>query len=176
MIKLVLGSACAKVCGLPEGMLADSGRAQCARFEPGCDTTGWCVCGWQAVPSLIWWEVRRKDFAENMIHHFATLGLIIYSYQVKCVDGALRSHVFVDMSGSLAICMACFQLCASCPVPAAFLNDLFWELAWHGSLHWSQSLACSMTSPSDNHLQSSVLTEPADRLHAKPVARLCRAP
>ncbi|KAK9813659.1 hypothetical protein WJX73_002155 [Symbiochloris irregularis] len=37
----------------------------------------------QAVPSLIWWEVRRKDFAENMIHHFATLGLIIYSYQVN---------------------------------------------------------------------------------------------
>ena len=37
----------------------------------------------QAVPSLLWWETRRKDFAENMLHHFATLGLIIYSYQVK---------------------------------------------------------------------------------------------
>lgn len=39
----------------------------------------------QAVPSLIFWEVRRKDFWESMAHHFATLGLIVYSYHVKCV-------------------------------------------------------------------------------------------
>lgn len=38
----------------------------------------------QAVPSLVFWEVRRKDFWESMAHHFATLGLIVYSYQVKC--------------------------------------------------------------------------------------------
>ena len=37
----------------------------------------------QAVPSLIFWEVRRKDFWENMAHHIATLGLITYSYHVK---------------------------------------------------------------------------------------------
>lgn len=43
----------------------------------------WVVMGLQAVPSLIFWEVKRKDFWENMAHHFATLGLIIYSYHVK---------------------------------------------------------------------------------------------
>lgn len=37
----------------------------------------------QAVPSLIFWEVRRKDFWEQMAHHIATIGLITYSYQVK---------------------------------------------------------------------------------------------
>ncbi|KAK9821601.1 hypothetical protein WJX81_004562 [Elliptochloris bilobata] len=39
----------------------------------------------QAVPSLVFWEVRRKDFWESMAHHFATLGLIVYSYQVNFV-------------------------------------------------------------------------------------------
>ncbi|CAL8465112.1 g4647 [Coccomyxa elongata] len=39
----------------------------------------------QAVPSLIFWEVRRKDFWENMAHHIATLGLITYSYHVNFV-------------------------------------------------------------------------------------------
>ena len=38
----------------------------------------------QAVPTLMFWEVRRKDFWENMAHHIATIGLITYSYQVKC--------------------------------------------------------------------------------------------
>lgn len=37
----------------------------------------------QAIPSLIFWEVRRKDFWEQMAHHIATIGLITYSYQVK---------------------------------------------------------------------------------------------
>ena len=37
----------------------------------------------QAVPTLMFWEVRRKDFWENMAHHIATIGLITYSYQVK---------------------------------------------------------------------------------------------
>ena len=37
----------------------------------------------QAVPYLIFWEVRRKDFWENFAHHLATIGLIVYSYEVK---------------------------------------------------------------------------------------------
>ncbi|CAL5229488.1 g12821 [Coccomyxa viridis] len=39
----------------------------------------------QAIPSLIFWEVRRKDFWEQMAHHVATIGLITYSYQVNFV-------------------------------------------------------------------------------------------
>ena len=38
----------------------------------------------QAVPYLMLFEVARKDFWENVCHHAATLGLITYSYQVKC--------------------------------------------------------------------------------------------
>lgn len=34
----------------------------------------------QAIPSLIFWEVRRKDFLESLAHHIATLILICYSY------------------------------------------------------------------------------------------------
>jgi TLC domain len=39
----------------------------------------------QAIPSLLFWEVRRKDFAESLAHHVATLTLIIYSYCIKSV-------------------------------------------------------------------------------------------
>lgn len=37
----------------------------------------------QAIPALALWEVRRKDFAELMAHHVATIALIVYSMQVK---------------------------------------------------------------------------------------------
>jgi len=37
----------------------------------------------QAVPYLFLWEVRRKDFWENFAHHLATIGLIVYSYEVN---------------------------------------------------------------------------------------------
>lgn len=37
----------------------------------------------QAVPALALWEVRRKDFAELMAHHVATIALVVYSLQVK---------------------------------------------------------------------------------------------
>ncbi len=47
----------------------------------------------QAVPSLVFWEVRRKDFWESMAHHFATLGLIVYSYQVKCAPVNVHSYI-----------------------------------------------------------------------------------
>ena len=49
----------------------------------------------QAVPSLIFWEVRRKDFWESMAHHFATLGLIVYSYHVKCVPSLASIRLLV---------------------------------------------------------------------------------
>ena len=37
----------------------------------------------QGIPSLVLWEVRRKDFWEQIAHHLVTLFLIVYSYQVK---------------------------------------------------------------------------------------------
>lgn len=40
----------------------------------------------QAIPSLLFWEVRRKDFVESLAHHVATLTLIIYSYCIKSVS------------------------------------------------------------------------------------------
>ena len=39
----------------------------------------------QALPMLIFWETRRKDFAETFAHHVATLALIVYSHHVKWV-------------------------------------------------------------------------------------------
>ncbi|DBB03589.1 hypothetical protein WJX82_004993 [Trebouxia sp. C0006] len=37
----------------------------------------------QGIPSLIFWELRRKDFWEQIAHHIVTLFLIVYSYQVN---------------------------------------------------------------------------------------------
>jgi len=37
----------------------------------------------QGIPSLIFWEHRRKDFWEQIAHHVVTLFLIIYSYSVN---------------------------------------------------------------------------------------------
>jgi TLC domain len=37
----------------------------------------------QAIPTLLFWEVRRKDFLESLAHHVATLILIVYSYYIK---------------------------------------------------------------------------------------------
>eukprot|EP00208_Stichococcus_sp_RCC1054_P000408 CAMPEP_0206138104 /NCGR_PEP_ID=MMETSP1473-20131121/3074_1 /ASSEMBLY_ACC=CAM_ASM_001109 /TAXON_ID=1461547 /ORGANISM="Stichococcus sp, Strain RCC1054" /LENGTH=293 /DNA_ID=CAMNT_0053531433 /DNA_START=347 /DNA_END=1229 /DNA_ORIENTATION=+ len=34
----------------------------------------------QAIPYLVFWETRRKDFLESFAHHVATLVLIVYSY------------------------------------------------------------------------------------------------
>lgn len=44
--------------------------------------------GVQALPYLVFFEVQRKDFWENVCHHLATLGLITYSYQVKYVSAS----------------------------------------------------------------------------------------
>ena len=40
--------------------------------------------GAQAIPVLMFWEVRRKDFLETFAHHCVTLTLIAYSYSLKC--------------------------------------------------------------------------------------------
>ena len=45
----------------------------------------------QAIPVLMFWEVRRKDFLETFAHHCVTLTLIAYSYSLKCA--AKRSDV-----------------------------------------------------------------------------------
>ena len=74
-------------------MLAGSAKVACAacklQFSKETCEGSHMACeklhALQAVPSLIFWEVRRKDFWESMAHHFATLGLIVYSYHVKCV-------------------------------------------------------------------------------------------
>lgn len=58
----------------------------------------------QAVPTLIWWEVRRKDFAENMVHHLATLGLIIYSYQVNFMKAGTMVFLLHDINDVFMEC------------------------------------------------------------------------
>ena len=52
----------------------------------------WLDAPVQAVPYLIFLEVRRKDFWQNFGHHLATIGLIVYSYQVKYAP-ALHPHL-----------------------------------------------------------------------------------
>ncbi len=37
----------------------------------------------QAIPVLAFYDVRRKDYTELMAHHFATIGLILYSWHVN---------------------------------------------------------------------------------------------
>jgi len=61
-----------KISSIPE-----RGRECCNLLLPAL------VHGLQAVPYLFLWEVRRKDFWENFAHHLATIGLIVYSYEVK---------------------------------------------------------------------------------------------
>ena len=36
-----------------------------------------------SIGMLIFWEVRRRDFAAMMIHHLATVSLIVGSYYLK---------------------------------------------------------------------------------------------
>uniref|UniRef100_A0A061RHE7 Acyl-CoA-dependent ceramide synthase n=1 Tax=Tetraselmis sp. GSL018 TaxID=582737 RepID=A0A061RHE7_9CHLO len=36
-----------------------------------------------SIPSLFLWEIRRKDFLEQIAHHFVTLFLIVYSHYVN---------------------------------------------------------------------------------------------
>ena len=53
----------------------------------------------QGVPYLILFEVKRRDFWENVCHHIATLGLIVYSYQLKCAqrDGMMMQSTHTAM-------------------------------------------------------------------------------
>ena len=37
----------------------------------------------KAIPVLAFYDVRRKDYAELMAHHFATIGLVLYSWQLN---------------------------------------------------------------------------------------------
>jgi len=52
----------------------------------------------QAVPSLIFWELRRKDFWEQIAHHLVTLFLIVYSSKISglCIPNLRGSHVFEE--------------------------------------------------------------------------------
>lgn len=36
-----------------------------------------------SIPTLFMWETRRKDFLENLVHHMATLMLVVYSHYVN---------------------------------------------------------------------------------------------
>eukprot|EP00884_Botryococcus_braunii_P003814 jgi/Botrbrau1/13433/Bobra.0082s0037.1 len=52
----------------------------------------------QAIPSLCFWEVRRKDFWESFAHHIATVGLIVYSYQVNFVKVGVMVFLCHDVN------------------------------------------------------------------------------
>lgn len=75
------------------------------------------MCAAQAIPTLLFWEVRRKDFVESLAHHVATLILIVYSYYIKY--GHLMLRCFCD--GLAAPVCWCLRLhlhlstrCATC--------------------------------------------------------------
>ena len=65
--------------------------AGCTDF-PCNHPSGWLLrCQYSAamgfyiysIPSLFFWETRRKDFLENFVHHLVTLFLIVYSHYVN---------------------------------------------------------------------------------------------
>lgn len=52
----------------------------------------------QAIPSLVFWEVRRKDFLESLAHHVATFILLGYSYWLSLTRVGVLIVLLHDMN------------------------------------------------------------------------------
>ena len=52
----------------------------------------------QAVPFLMFIEVRRKDWAESFVHHVVTLGLLYYSWWANFTRAGMTVMLLHDVS------------------------------------------------------------------------------
>ena len=72
----------------------------------------------QAIPVLLFWEVKRKDFWENFAHHWVTLALIVYSHYLGRAPPPRPNPRICQALPATAV--KALALCAACE--------------WHGKL------------------------------------------
>lgn len=62
----------------------------------------------QAIPSMIIWDLKRKDFYQMLVHHIATIGLIAYSIRTNFVKAGALILILHDVCDVL---MEAAKLC-----------------------------------------------------------------
>lgn len=77
----------------------------------------------QAIPVLVFWEVRRKDFLENMAHHWVTLALIVYSHYLGLTKTGAVVFLLHDVND---IFMECAKMARYTGVP--LVPDVFFVI------------------------------------------------